>query len=253
MKTVQKVYDLMMDGGNENLDKATKLINSIKKEDLRKLSKTELGEFFFLYGKLAYLKDFPDEAIKLLKTSLKLRSKSKKSEVLYYIASSYSDKEKFKLAMKYLNNALNCNNTSVELKIKILTELCISCENLDEFNKERQYANQIIEIYKNNPNSEFDKYYYCLALSNLVTVYWKLQDEKKADEYANKLLSMKKVPQSIRRITYNILGHRFWWKKEHGKAIECYRKALKYAKGKDEVKHDKDLIKNCKEDIKASK
>jgi len=36
MKTVQKVYDLMMDGGNENLDKAAKLMNSIKKEDLKK-------------------------------------------------------------------------------------------------------------------------------------------------------------------------------------------------------------------------
>ncbi|MDP8263266.1 MAG: hypothetical protein P9M13_08185 [Candidatus Ancaeobacter aquaticus] len=72
MKTVQKVYDLMMDGSDKKLDKVDKLMNSIKKEDLKKLSKSELGEFFFICGQMAYCKNFPDEAIKMLKAALNL-------------------------------------------------------------------------------------------------------------------------------------------------------------------------------------
>ena len=251
MKTVQKVYDLMMDGGNENLDKAAKLMNSIKKEDLKKLSKSELGEFFFICGQMAYCKNFPDEAIKMLKAALKLVDETKKAEVLYFIGSSYNDKDNYKLALKYFKKALNIKNLSDKIKINILAELSLCYRNLDKYGKALRSYYKIIEIFKDSKLSLNDYYYN--AVSSISTCYWKLGEDRKADDYANEILLTKNVPDWVMKSTYCILGHRYLEKKEYKKAKENYKKALNLAEEKTNKDFYKDLIAECNEGLKKNK
>jgi len=247
MKTIQKVYDLMIDGGDKNLDKADKLMNSIKNEDLKKLSKTELGEYFFICGQMAYFKDYPDKAIKLLEVVLKIIDGEKKADALLYIGSSYVDKDDFKTAKKYLIDGLNVKDITKLRRLKILVELSLCCKDLEEYKETINYCSKVIDMYKNDPNLALDYYY--MTLSDLVVCYWKLSKKPKALEYANKILTDGKAPNWIVSSVYMFLGHMSWENDRDFKtAIKNYNEALKYAKSKKDIDHIKRLIKDCKED-----
>ncbi|MDP8263267.1 MAG: hypothetical protein P9M13_08190 [Candidatus Ancaeobacter aquaticus] len=250
MKTVQRVYDLMMDGSDKKLDKADKLMNSIKKEGLKKLSKTELGKFSLICGQMAYYKDFPDEAIKMLKTALKLIDEEKKADALFYIGSSYVDKEDYNTAKEYLIDGLNVKNITKQRRLKILAKLVICFNDLGVYKESIHLCGKIMNMYmymyKNNSN--LDIYYY-MTLSDLVICYWKLRKKSKALEYANKVIKAKKAPNWVVRRVYMYLGHMSWENDRDFKtAIEKYKEALKYAKSKEDKGYIKRLIKDCKED-----
>lgn len=243
---IKKALDLATENGNSNEGEAYRLVNGITKDDLKKLSRKELGEYFFVFGELYYFTDHPDRAIDMFKKAIKFIDKNKKPECFYYLGGAYYDKDKFKDAVKYLKKALNLIQLkkNINLEIKILDTLSLSYLDLEEYKESLSASKRIINLCKNNPGFNKDELCYG-AISNFAICYWKLGNEKKADEYADKVISMKNVPKWVMRSTYCNLGHRALSKNRHKEAQQYYKKALSYSEEKENKGYFKDLIAEC--------
>lgn len=205
-----------------------KALNMLRKIKVNKSDKKNTYIQYLLMAKAFYYNAKYSKAIKYYEKILNKNYCDSKDLVDIYLnlGDCYFEKDRFREAIKIYQKVLKLEaSLGLTDSAKIYDSLALNYLNIKKYKDAIFYYEKITNLL-NFSDDEFKNYLYCGAISRLLTCYWKLGDDKKAEEYFDKVLKLRNVSTSILASTYANNGHRLFEKKNWSAALRNYVLAM---------------------------
>ncbi len=236
----QQIKELLED----DLDLA---LSQLDKIDLANLSKELKNDYYYLAGDIHYARDEFDDAITCYKVALKNKNLDKENIAKIYanLASLYFDKESYKDAINYANRAIRLSSDH-QILSKVLDCLALSYQNLGNYQRSIDYLLRILELYGEERNDSWSKYFIENTYASLSFAYWKANKEERSEYYFQKLISLKDPNQHELKRAYLCKAHRLYEKREWKDALDYYDKAITLMDSEEDKQFYQKYINDCK-------
>lgn len=210
-----------------SLNEVAKLAEEIElKKD--ELDVEDLYNMYITIADAYYYRDHSDEAMDIYTRALKVPAKGKDEARCYcHIAGSFEDKGDYNLAIENCNKVLSMGERNIDKATlgKTYDTLARAFSGMEKYKEAIRYYQKVSNVFA-IPKTTFEKEMYEHAICNIATYYWKVGDNRRSEEYFQKVVDLPDITPSILASAYAIKAHRLYEKRKWAEALECYKKAI---------------------------